>query len=293
MSTLLSIAISLAAVYIAFSLLVSWVNEQIATVLQKRGTNLVHGIAQMVGTNVQSQIYAHPIITATTPAPGKLPQYISARQFSSALIGYLNTIHSFQHSQQTLGADLQAAINGLGDTPLRSSLQATYDRCGYDYNAFVTGVERWYDDQMTRVSGWYHQWATIVMMLIALAIVAIFNVDTLHVIKQVSCDASLRARVTSQLSNAASLTPQSTADAIFNNVSFGWSPRAGEAVPCAAGQPESRRLFWLLKVAGLVLSAIALSLGAPFWFDILKLLVNVRNAGQPPALTGSDQASQS
>ncbi|MGZ3548300.1 MAG: hypothetical protein ACXWNK_11000 [Vulcanimicrobiaceae bacterium] len=293
MSTLLSTALSLAAVYVAFSLLVSWVNEQIATLLQKRGTTLIHGIAQMVGTDVQSQLYGHPIITATVPTSGKLPQYISSRQFSSALIGYLGTIRSFQHSQETLGTDLQAAIDGLGNTPLQHSLQAIYDRCGYDYNAFVTGVERWYDDQMNRVSGWYHQWATLAMMLISLAVVSLFNVDTLHVIKQVSCDASLRARLASQISSTATLTAENAANSIFTNVRFGWSPRVGEAVPCGTEQHEGPRLFWFLKVIGLVLSAIALSLGAPFWFDALKLLVNVRNAGQAPAPAQGGQAGPS
>lgn len=293
MSTLLSAALSLAAVYIAFSLLVSWINEQIATLLQKRGTNLVHGIALMLGTDVQSQIYAHPIVAATIPKSGKLPQYVSARQFSSALVGYLNSVRAFQHSKETLTADLQAAIAALGDTPLRRSLQAIYDRCGYDYNAFVAGIERWYDDQMVRVSGWYRQWATLVMMLIAIAVAAVFNVDTLHVIKQVSCDADLRARLTAQLSTNGAANAQAAAEDIFNNVSFGWSPRTGETLPCSPHERVSPRLFWFLKIIGLVLSAVALSLGAPFWFDTLKLLVNVRNAGQPPAPAQGTQSGPS
>jgi hypothetical protein len=37
-----------------------------------------------------------------------------------------------------------------------------------------------------------------------------------------------------------------------------------------------------LKLSGLLLTAIALSLGAPFWFDTLSRLTRVRNTGKKP-----------
>jgi hypothetical protein len=41
---------------------------------------------------------------------------------------------------------------------------------------------------------------------------------------------------------------------------------------------------WLLfKIFGLLISAFAVSLGAPFWFDLLSKFVNIRGAGVPPA----------
>lgn len=36
---------------------------------------------------------------------------------------------------------------------------------------------------------------------------------------------------------------------------------------------------WLLKLLGLLVTAMAVSLGAPFWFDMLKHFMNIRNAG--------------
>jgi hypothetical protein len=45
-----------------------------------------------------------------------------------------------------------------------------------------------------------------------------------------------------------------------------------------------RGFVWagILKLLGWVLSVIALCLGAPFWFDVLRGIVNVRAAGSPP-----------
>ncbi|AGZ41925.1 hypothetical protein [Actinoplanes friuliensis] len=39
---------------------------------------------------------------------------------------------------------------------------------------------------------------------------------------------------------------------------------------------------WLLKLLGLVLTAAAAALGAPFWFDLLNRLVNLRSTGKRP-----------
>ena len=39
---------------------------------------------------------------------------------------------------------------------------------------------------------------------------------------------------------------------------------------------------WFLKVMGIILSAGAAAQGAPFWFDLLKRLVNVRGSGTKP-----------
>jgi hypothetical protein len=36
------------------------------------------------------------------------------------------------------------------------------------------------------------------------------------------------------------------------------------------------------KLAGILLTTFALSLGAPFWFDSLNKVINLRSAGKPP-----------
>ena len=45
--------------------------------------------------------------------------------------------------------------------------------------------------------------------------------------------------------------------------------------------PFDRASFWA-KVLGLLLTAIAISMGAPFWFDLLNKVVSIRSAGRSP-----------
>jgi hypothetical protein len=42
---------------------------------------------------------------------------------------------------------------------------------------------------------------------------------------------------------------------------------------------------------GWLLSAAAIAMGAPFWFDLLGKFINVRNAGQVPESTSKDKSS--
>jgi hypothetical protein len=44
-----------------------------------------------------------------------------------------------------------------------------------------------------------------------------------------------------------------------------------------------------LKGLGILLSAMAASFGAPFWFDVLDKVMNIRGAGKKPA-KAEDQA---
>jgi hypothetical protein len=68
---------------------------------------------------------------------------------------------------------------------------------------------------------------------------------------------------------------------------LGWKLKLG------TGQqdiPNETRLI-LSKLVGLLLTAAALSLGAPFWFDLLSKFVRVRGTGPPPTTTAADSTA--
>jgi hypothetical protein len=43
-----------------------------------------------------------------------------------------------------------------------------------------------------------------------------------------------------------------------------------------------RRDQWLTMILGWLITAFAVSLGAPFWFDLLNKFINVRASGKAP-----------
>ena len=57
------------------------------------------------------------------------------------------------------------------------------------------------------------------------------------------------------------------------------------------GRP-SDAVGWVLKVIGLLFTVGALTLGAPFWFDLLSKFVSLRSAGKVPDATTDTKTDQ-
>jgi hypothetical protein len=64
MSGLITAAIALIGVYIAFSLLTSWLNEQFATFIGLRSKTLVAGMRTMIGDAATTEVFGHPLIAS-------------------------------------------------------------------------------------------------------------------------------------------------------------------------------------------------------------------------------------
>jgi len=74
------------------------------------------------------------------------------------------------------------------------------------------------------------------------------------------------------------LMPQSSVDL------FGLRVR-NECYPIVNAPKFNDPTGWLLKLLGLVISGLAAAQGAPFWFDLLKKVVNIRTSGTKPEET--------
>jgi hypothetical protein len=70
--------------------------------------------------------------------------------------------------------------------------------------------------------------------------------------------------------DAAEQLAKANADLASAGIQLGWT-----APPSGAGA-------WASKIIGLLVSILAISLGAPFWFDILNRVMQVRAAGASP-----------
>jgi hypothetical protein len=155
-------------------------------------------------------------------------------------------------------------------------------------------VEQWFNDAMDRVGGWYKRWTQKILLVVAVIIVFAANADTLMLANRFMRDNALRASIVSVAEetirdNAANPADDTKArqnllkDAEKLNLPLGWvraegDPNKNDKVPCTIDG-------WLLKILGLLISAFAASMGAPFWFDTLSKFINLRGAGTPPGET--------
>lgn len=62
-----------------------------------------------------------------------------------------------------------------------------------------------------------------------------------------------------------------------------WFCRSGNSEPCDQRLLPVSFWGWARRLAGWIFTAVAMSLGAPFWFDLLNKFINLRAAAPPPA----------
>ena len=307
-------AIGIVVVYIAFSLLSSWLGEKISGLMKTRAKMLVGAITQLLSaapgdakTNknsadvtdpVAKAFFAHPIFQSLKENATKDPQYVSAQQFSSIVLGLMNSGAPPAAAPAAGGAQAPAAqfnfaaiaaaarAVGLGD-----QVDALIAKANGDYRAFVKAVEDWYDDHMDRVSGWYVKHTQKVLIIIGLILAILWNVDSLRLARAFSCNAALRTSVSAFKAGTADKPNEAVVKSVIDAVPLGWDFSIKDSVPerslvcdavSSAPAVQITFLWLLLKIIGLVLTAVALSQGANFWFDALSKLTRVRDAGKKP-----------
>jgi hypothetical protein len=206
-----------------------------------------------------------------------------------------------------------AAIAHMADSSVKTALSAFIGQAGEDLDAFKHSITGWYNDVMDHASGWYKRNTQYILIWIAAVLCLLNNVDTISLVKHLSTDPKLResarqaavdldkqnASPLAGIANAAAPDPvKLKADLDKSGLPLWWSRdewsgllfQADErnADAKAGAKAESRHVFapnwWPLvaKLVGLALSIMAVSMGAPFWFDILNKLVNVRLVGRKP-----------
>jgi hypothetical protein len=298
MLTSLNIVIGLAAVYTAFSLLASWIQERIAAVMQFRSKTLKEGIQRMVDdVPTYVKLLNQPSIIAAQSPKQRDPSYISATQFSMAVMGLIGAAGAIGQTGASALATLQGGIRGLPPSRLKDALSTLAGEANADVTSFISGIESWFDDQMDRVTGWYKRYTQVILLVVGAIVAAAFNVDTIRIADDLTTTPF--ALDQSKLNANTAAAEQYVSSQVFAQLHLGW-PDANSCPPATTAGNGTRtttsadkcsiadtpdKITW--KVLGLLLTAVALSLGAPFWFDALSRFMNVRASGPPPAKSSS------
>ena len=180
-------------------------------------------------------------------------------------------------------------------------------------------VEKWFDDSMDRVSGVFKRYSQWLALVIGLILAAVLNVDSIDLTLYLWREPAVRQALaenarTFELTQADLETNPEEALQNFRNQFVGLSLPIGwgfSRVPSTAFYDDQCQLFpgdeqsfgipviasnlcitppssnnqsnLGLKVMGILLTALAARQGAPFWFDVLKRVVNLRGTGANPA----------
>lgn len=309
----LDVVLGLIAVYVFLSLICTTVKELIAQFFGTRAETLLAGLrnllddaynvdwsswwwswiggiegkvdaAELEDDSLTKKLYEHPLIKGLSEGSGK-PSYIPPETFATALLDVIDPVADDEsRTLDSVRESVKALPEGLA---LRAALLCLINDAGEDLDRFRAQLRTWYDESMDRVGGWYRKHTQRAVVVIAAVITVAANADTLYIVEQLSSSEALREAAVQQARVLAETGPPPMADSLealarqtrayldsygTMGIPVGWE---AATLPSGVGG-------WVNKVIGLLLTTLAISLGAPFWFDVLKKISTIRTAGRSP-----------
>jgi hypothetical protein len=308
---ILDVAIGLVFTYLLLAILVSGVQEMVAGWLSLRGKGLRDGLeALLAGLGKSGQ--PHPVLFETVfghalvskLARNGLPSYVPARNFSLALFDALK-----DGSNGPLFSRIEQGVAMLPNGPAKQSLTAFITEAAGDVDAFQKRVESWFDDAMDRLSGEYKRFSQIFTLVAALVVAMVLNVDSISLARTLWTEPTIRAAFVGAAERYKSANPDGPAmdfkkaceSLVDLPMPIGWKGGPVDKKACEDARPTfdiSPGKIWdrlgtasgLWILLGWIITALAVSFGAPFWFSALEQLLKLRNTGPKPPR--SDAAAQ-
>jgi hypothetical protein len=274
----LDVGLGLVVMYLMLSLACTVINEYVAGLMRLRATMLASELPKLIDApQLRATFEQHGLISSQHMAGGGLASYLSSGSVAKALLDSLDP-----NKPVVLVADVLQAAKTLPESNVKDAIVLAAESAGTDIDKLRHDVATWFDNAMDRLNGVYKRYMRWLSFGVGLALVVILNADTVNVASALWRDGAMRGEIVTLAGNA-QLQGQNTLAADLHHLSsmdnelrpfpFGW--RGAHALPGDA-------LGVFAKILGLLITALAISLGAPFWFDLLSKIVDIRSAGIKP-----------
>jgi hypothetical protein len=309
---MLQVVIGLVFVMLLLSLFATTIMELLAAGLSLRGKNLEKALKNMLASkDVEEKLFKefkdnalYKQLSQKFWGKRYSPSYMSSDAFQSILF---NVILEGQGMEK-----LSKKLEDIKDENLRQVLKQFLQDANYDLYKFKRRIQKWYEDVMDRAGGWYKRSTQKILVFIGMLIAVVFNADAIAIYERLESDPeSLNEVVTmaesfverdstiytyyyegdsivlnerpvevaneeaaQRFQNAldqAKLMVNEELESIRAPLGLGWS---------YFDYKNAKWTDWAMKLLGWVVTALAISLGAPFWFDLLRKLVNIRSSGK-------------
>jgi hypothetical protein len=179
-----------------------------------------------------------------------------------------------------------------------------------DAESLTLGIRRWFDSAMDRTSQRFVLHTRFWTVIFSFAVAFALHLDTLQLLTRLSSDAALRGRIAAKADLIAAKADEAAGTA---GRPEGGAAETAPSAPLDRSLDETRQVIGLfekdlglhlvpdpyphpfyeywkpswLHLLGILASGALLSLGAPFWFNVLKSLCNLK-----PVVATRAQAEQ-
>lgn len=299
---MLEVIIGMVFTFMLLSLLGTTVNELLSAWRGWRGNYLEEGLKRLLEFDDDPAIFNKFKDNAlfkqlrAHDAPlrmSKAPAWITSKDFANTLT----------HILKKKGEAVEKVDDLLANLPEGSQLRQVLEQLkdeGYEHiDDFKGRLQTWFDGVMAQSSGWYKRHLQQVTLLVGLAIAGVLNADSFAIYEHLTTNAAARQSLaalaenyvaeneelpTPELLNLADTVTMTGAEIKTKIMELSDQGELGEAKNILGlgwedGDAEVGVVPWGIRVLGWLITALAISLGAPFWFDILKKVVTIRSSG--------------
>jgi hypothetical protein len=325
-SDTLEVATGLVFIYLLLSLATSSMRESLEAILKQRGRALEQGLIEMLGDKdgrlgLLKSFYDHPLIyglyrgdyappnakaglTAEAMANHqairkstvrKLPSYIPASSFALAVIDLAagGAVSPIPLTVERIARGVEAMPSG----GLKDALRLAVETSQNDVAKLQAFVETWYNSGMDRVSGAYRRHTQAIIFVFSLIACLVVNVNTVVITEALSQNLTLRQTVVAQADAVARQAPPGVDAKLKDQIDqiketglpIGWGGDALRRTQAHLRGSFPAVIMGALELfCGWVLTAVAITLGAPFWFDVLNKIMVVRSTVKPAEKSGQE-----
>jgi hypothetical protein len=280
-SAVMEVALGLAVMFSVLTTVCSGVREFFARTLSEREEMLAKAVYRMLGSeppaggsawnppaaldNLPAKVLNHQLVRSMGKSGDTPPSYLPARTFALAVLHIL--------SPGELEKDMDGLKKAIADLPEATQhiLSPIVAAAGGKVEAFRDGLERHFDHAMDRVSGWYKRRSQSIILRIAGVVAVGANIDTIHVAQHLYRNPTARQQLVAHAAGTAKLEDYAGLQSALE-LPVGW---------WRTDLPHDWKA-WTFWGVGCLLTVLASTLGAPFWFDLLSRIVNLRSAGPVP-----------
>lgn len=302
----LDVLIGLATLYLIFGIACTAIVEAFMSWLNIRSNNLDAALKEFLagelkqGVPFAAAFCNHPLTQTLSQGdakPSYIPPEIVGRVVEALISG-------------DPASTLEQSVDALPGTPqtnrIKGILEIFAKQAAGDITVFRKAIETHFDASMDRASGCVKRSSHSIGLIVSTALVIGANVDSIDIASSLASNPEARMKIVAiaqqqldavpppvntvnspddtqqttgnngiekaltQTREAISIFNKNVADMSAAELKLGWKnyPNNGSE--------------WFTKIVGLLVSIAAISLGAPFWFDTLQRMMQVRTSGVSP-----------
>jgi hypothetical protein len=305
-SEILEIFIGLLLMFLLFSLIMTAARETLESVLKSRANMLQKALGELLrpqgnavghggGITAQDALKVfnqHPLIFALYPGDTvktgwltNAPSYIPSTAFASAVLDLVN-------AGQKLPPD--SAVAKAYQIFLQKSVENS-EKAKVEMAAF-------YDSVMERAGGWYRRQTQWFMIIVGFLLALALNLNAVVIAKHLSVDQTVLESIVRLADNVGReqipLSPEQinvlNTSVRATGLPIGWGETAKPYMPKmlnhlgieVKGEKDKGEITIIELLLGYLAFALAATLGAPFWFDMLSKFIAIRSTIKPNAAQG-------